>query len=58
MFKVNNDLTNGHAFASRPTHWPLMLKGVAYWLDKDTNVKCPLLTKRSSDVFIRGYYRG
>jgi len=37
MFKVNNDLTNGHAFASKPLHWPLMLKGVAYWLDTDTN---------------------
>ena len=27
-----------HAFASRPTHWPLALKGVAYWLDAKSNV--------------------
>ena len=27
----------GHAFASRPTEWPLMRRGVAYWMDQSTN---------------------
>jgi len=38
MFKINNDVKQEHSFASKPIHWPLMLKGVAYWLDKTTNV--------------------
>ena len=38
MLKTDTDLVTEHAFASRPLDWPLMRKGVAYWMANDSNV--------------------
>lgn len=27
-----------HMYGSEPLEWPLMSKGIAYWVDKDSNV--------------------
>jgi len=39
MLKVNNELVQEHDFASRPAHWPFMLKGVAYWINDKSNAQ-------------------
>ncbi|KAI8870746.1 PMT-domain-containing protein [Ramicandelaber brevisporus] len=31
MMRVNNGLTSSHPFESRAYHWPLALKGIAFW---------------------------
>ena len=38
MLKANRELQQDHAFASRPFNWPIMRRGVAYWIDKTSNV--------------------
>ena len=38
MLESKKELTNEHTFGSRPSWWPLMRRGVAFWIAKDTNV--------------------
>ena len=38
MLRVNSELQQEHAYASRPLDWPLMKKGVAYWISDTSNV--------------------
>lgn len=35
----HSDQIQNHLYASDPLDWPLMNKGIAYWVDKDSNVK-------------------
>lgn len=37
MLKANVEIIQDHAFASRPTDWPIMKRGVAYWMDATSN---------------------
>ncbi|XP_057317466.1 protein O-mannosyl-transferase 1-like [Hydractinia symbiolongicarpus] len=37
MLKANSELVQEHNFASRPTEWPIMRRGVAYWIDQNDN---------------------
>ncbi|XP_046845716.1 protein O-mannosyl-transferase 1-like [Xenia sp. Carnegie-2017] len=37
MMTATKELQQDHLFSSRPEHWPLMKRGVAYWLDNDSN---------------------
>lgn len=32
MWKVNQGLTDHHPWQSDPTHWPLLLRGINYWV--------------------------
>ncbi len=34
----HSDQIQNHLYASDPLDWPLMNKGIAYWVDKDSNV--------------------
>ena len=52
MLKTDTDLVTEHAFASRPLDWPLMRKGVAYWMANDSNVSKFPRTFLSWDFFI------
>ena len=38
MVESKKELANEHTFGSRPSWWPLMRRGVAFWIAKDTNV--------------------
>lgn len=38
MIGATKELQQDHVFSSRPEHWPFMIRGVAYWLDRDSNV--------------------
>jgi dolichyl-phosphate-mannose--protein O-mannosyl transferase len=38
MFGASKELQKDHMFSSRPQQWPLMKQGVAYWLDRESNV--------------------
>jgi dolichyl-phosphate-mannose--protein O-mannosyl transferase len=42
MISATKELQKDHMFSSRPEQWPLMQRGVAYWLDRETNVSFPL----------------
>lgn len=39
MLESKKELTNEHTFGSRPSWWPLMRRGVAFWIAKDTNAQ-------------------
>eukprot|EP00794_Sanderia_malayensis_P015859 gene15859-17457_t len=39
MLRVNSELQQEHTFASRPFDWPLMRKGIAYWLNGTSNAQ-------------------
>lgn len=39
MLESSKELSNEHTFGSRPSWWPLMRRGVAFWIAKDNNVK-------------------
>lgn len=30
--------SQSHMYSSEPLHWPLMTRGIAYWVDEKTNV--------------------
>lgn len=34
----NNEATKNHMYASNPLDWPLMDRGIAYWIDRTSNV--------------------
>lgn len=36
MLDHNNKLSKAHPYQSQPHSWPLMLRGISYWADKDT----------------------
>ncbi|KZF23902.1 glycosyltransferase family 39 protein [Xylona heveae TC161] len=36
MFFHNNALTSHHPYASNPTQWPFLLRGVSFWTQNDT----------------------
>ena len=38
MLGATKELQQDHTFSSRPEQWPLMRRGVAYWLDRESNV--------------------
>ena len=38
MIGATKELQQDHTFSSRPEQWPLMKRGVAYWLDRESNV--------------------
>ena len=38
MLESKKELSNEHTFGSRPSWWPLMRRGVAYWIAKENNV--------------------
>ena len=38
MFWQSETVQN-HMYSSEPLEWPLMSKGIAYWYQKDTNVR-------------------
>lgn len=35
----NSEVTKNHMYASSPLEWPLMDKGIAYWIDRTSNVR-------------------
>lgn len=37
----NSEVTKNHMYASSPLEWPLMDKGIAYWIDRTSNVRIP-----------------
>lgn len=37
------DLLQSHMYSSEPLEWPLMSKGIAYWVDKSSNAQIHLL---------------
>ncbi|KAK2565791.1 Protein O-mannosyl-transferase 1 [Acropora cervicornis] len=39
MLESKKELANEHTFGSRPSWWPLMRRGVAFWIAKDTNAQ-------------------
>ncbi|KAJ6648764.1 Protein O-mannosyltransferase 1 [Pseudolycoriella hygida] len=39
----HSDQIQNHLYASDPLDWPLMNKGIAYWVDKDSNAQIYLL---------------
>lgn len=34
----HSDQIQSHMYGSEPLEWPLLTKGIAYWVDKDSNV--------------------
>lgn len=34
----HTDHVQNHMYSSEPLEWPLMSKGIAYWVDKSSNV--------------------
>ena len=38
MLESSKELSNEHTFGSRPSWWPLMRRGVAFWIAKENNV--------------------
>lgn len=34
-----SDTVQNHMYSSEPLEWPLLSKGIAYWYQKDTNVR-------------------
>ena len=44
MIEPKKELSNEHTFGSRPSWWPLMRRGVAFWIAKENNVRFPFLT--------------
>ncbi|KAJ2312807.1 Dolichyl-phosphate-mannose--protein mannosyltransferase 4 [Coemansia sp. RSA 2704] len=43
MFRHNNALTSVHPFQSTPISWPLLLRGISFWTDKDSRRQIYLL---------------
>lgn len=43
-----SDTVQNHMYSSEPLEWPLLTKGIAYWYQKDTNVRQPDPTLHSS----------
>ncbi|XP_020630196.1 protein O-mannosyl-transferase 1-like [Orbicella faveolata] len=39
MLESSKELANEHTFGSRPSWWPLMRRGVAFWIAKDNNAQ-------------------
>ena len=39
MLESSKELANEHTFGSRPSWWPLMRRGVAFWIARDNNVR-------------------
>ncbi|KAK3753815.1 hypothetical protein QZH41_018466 [Actinostola sp. cb2023] len=39
MIRSNKELSGEHTFSSSPSHWPIMKRGVAYWIHKNKNVQ-------------------
>lgn len=40
----HSDQVTNHMYGSEPMEWPLMNKGIAYWVDKSSNVGFTLKT--------------
>ena len=38
MLETNKELSAEHTFSTRPSWWPLMRRGVAYWIAQENNV--------------------
>lgn len=38
MLRYTDKPGNTHMYSSEPLEWPLMSKGIAYWVAKDSNV--------------------
>lgn len=34
-----SDTVQNHMYSSEPLEWPLLSKGIAYWYQKETNVR-------------------
>ena len=43
----HSDPIQSHMYGSEPLEWPLMSKGIAYWVDKNSNVRTK---KHSFDI--------
>lgn len=39
MLWQNSETVQNHMYSSEPLEWPLMGKGIAYWYQKETNVR-------------------
>ncbi|KAL9988913.1 hypothetical protein ACROYT_G003407 [Oculina patagonica] len=39
MLESSKELSNEHTFGSRPSWWPLMRRGVAFWIAKENNAQ-------------------
>ena len=39
MLWQSSETVQNHMYSSEPIEWPLMSKGIAYWYQKDTNVR-------------------
>jgi dolichyl-phosphate-mannose-protein mannosyltransferase len=48
MLLVNQENVQSHMYASDPTKWPFLTKGIAYWVSQKTNVSANLI------YYIRG----
>lgn len=38
MLFANTDSVQNHMYSSEPLEWPLMSRGIAYWVSSSTNV--------------------
>ncbi|EDO30753.1 predicted protein [Nematostella vectensis] len=39
MIQSNKELSGEHTFSSTPSQWPIMKRGVAYWIHRDKNMQ-------------------
>lgn len=49
----HSDQIQNHLYASDPLDWPLMNKGIAYWVDKDSNVMSTIFLQTFEIIFIK-----
>ncbi|XP_070581898.1 protein O-mannosyl-transferase 1-like isoform X2 [Ptychodera flava] len=43
MLTAMSEVTQEHRYSSEPIEWPLMARGIAYWMDYDTNAQIHFL---------------
>ncbi|GLG97859.1 Protein O-mannosyltransferase 1 [Gryllus bimaculatus] len=59
MFFANQENVQNHMYSSDPTEWPLMVRGIAYWVSADSNAQVHLLGNIIvwySGTFLLGLY--
>lgn len=47
MLFANSDSVQNHMYSSEPLEWPLMSRGIAYWVSSESNVStCVLVIEK------------
>ena len=49
MLMTNQENVQNHNYASDPTEWLFLTRGIAYYISKDSNVMHDITTLRSGD---------